>query len=124
MSRPATKKTYIAKLDDIVSRIVRSKGHCERCGCSSYEQLQCCHIYSRKNHSARWDFYNLMCLCAKCHTHFHDHPASLGDFVRTILKRDPDEIERKANEVKKWTLWDMQALYELLRTQFEAQVGQ
>lgn len=111
MSRPVTKKTMIAKLDEITSKIIRSKGVCERCGCRTYELLQCCHIYSRKNLAARWEPYNLMCLCATCHTHFHDHPASLGEFVSSVLGKDIDEVERKAKAVKKWTLIEMVELY-------------
>jgi hypothetical protein len=47
------------------SKIVRSRGHCERCG--GHERLQCAHIVRRTYSHTRTDTANAWCLCASCH---------------------------------------------------------
>ena len=81
------KSTIKNKLDTIVGKIVRARGKCERIGFGCERKsnvLQCCHINSRKYNLTRWDLDNLLCLCAVCHSHFHDHPLELGDFVKKV----------------------------------------
>lgn len=82
------------KCDILFSKLIRSVGHCERCGTT--EHLQCSHIMSRGYSWTRTMEDNAQSLCAKCHYHFTNNPiefskwvfATIGeakyDFVRAI----------------------------------------
>ena len=79
ISRTGLKK----KLDKLFSLKVRSVGKCERCGSTS--NLQCAHVYSRKNLSIRWDLENAVCLCLKDHLYWaHKEPIEFTEWVKGI----------------------------------------
>jgi hypothetical protein len=108
-----SKKGLTRKLDKLCSEIVRSKGYCEKCKLT--ETLQCCHIFSRKNRSVRWDLINLLSLCAKCHFWSHQNPVLFTEWVREHLgEYEYSVLKRRAGESKKWTIEEMQAWYVLL----------
>ena len=88
MSAKGAKK----KADDLFSRIIRSKGFCENCGNDDYSKLQCAHIISRRYSNTRVDFANALCLDAKCHLYFTDHPLEFASFVHS--KRSPAVLRR------------------------------
>lgn len=98
------------KADILFSRIIRSKGACERCG-ESNVQLQCAHWISRRYAWTRTYEDNAFCLCAKDHHYFTDHPTEFGkwaigmrseDTYQAVLERSqrrdkfdwPAELER------------------------------
>lgn len=115
--RKPTKSSLTRKLDEICSEIVRSRGYCVRCNSNKYEKLQCCHIYTRKWRSVRWDTLNLLCLCASCHAHFHDAPIELQEFARQYLgEPNYTKLKLRANTPKKWKLYEMEELYNGLKT--------
>jgi hypothetical protein len=64
------------ELDIVFSKLVRRRGHCERCGIR--DNLQCCHVMSRRHQQTRWDLDNAMCLCAGCHLWWHHNPIEAG----------------------------------------------
>lgn len=66
--------------DRLFSRIVRSRGACERCG--SREHLQCAHIISRRYLAVRWTEGNAVCLCRGCHMWGTHHPLEWERWVR------------------------------------------
>jgi DNA polymerase III alpha subunit len=68
-----------AKADRLFSQLIRSRGRCESCGSTSY--LQTAHVVSRRFSATRCDENNALCLCAKCHHHYTDHPVEWGRFV-------------------------------------------
>lgn len=107
-----TKHSLTVKLDKICSLIIRQRGKCECCGLEDYSKLQCCHIYTRKWKSVRWDFLNLLCLCASCHSKFHDKPIEFAEFVRDYLGEKYEILRERANTIKKWTLPGMVELFE------------
>ncbi len=113
-----TKSILTKKLDKICSDIVRIKGYCERCGPhihQEYSILQCAHIYSRTYRSTRWDFLNLLCLCAGCHFAAHKKPLEFSEWVRDYLGEIKyQELKQRANSIKKWQLWEMVEYYEAL----------
>jgi hypothetical protein len=74
-----TPKSVKASCDKLFSLNVRSLGYCKRCG--NTQTLQCCHIYSRKFGSIRFDYDNAICLCARCHRWGHDNPTEFSDWV-------------------------------------------
>lgn len=117
-----TKSSLCRKLDKIVSLIVRARGKCETCG--KKENLQCCHIFSRKFNNTRWDLDNLLCLCAGCHFMTHAEPLYFGEFVKRILGGEKYELlKEKHNQITKYTLEDLQVklsvLEALLKTEGE-----
>jgi hypothetical protein len=115
-----TKKYLTKKLDKITSRIIRSRGECERCMEQRYEKLQCCHIYSRVNRAVRWDFGNLFCLCASCHTYFHQHPLEFAEFTKLKLGvYRYGLLKDNANSIRKWTIEEMQELLRSYNEMFE-----
>jgi 5-methylcytosine-specific restriction endonuclease McrA len=104
------KKTLKNKLDKISGEIKRAIGRCQKCG--SYQQLQWCHVYSRKLLSVRWDLKNTFCLCTSCHSKFHDRPTELTEWVKKILGEDEYwALTRRANTPKNWTIEELQNLY-------------
>ena len=58
-------KALKKKCDVLWSKIIRSKGYCEKCGKS--ENLQAAHIFSRTYSQTRHDLDNGICLCSACH---------------------------------------------------------
>ncbi len=73
------------RLDRLFSQIVRGAGKCVKCGNVDYSKLQCAHIFSRSQLTVRWDFDNVLCLCAGCHFWAHKNPLLFSEFVRNYL---------------------------------------
>ena len=117
MARKVTKSGMKRKLDKLCSEIVRSRGFCARCRKDDYEKLQTAHIFSRTYNAVRYDIdCNLLCLCASCHWYFHKNPIIFGEWVRDHLGETRYALlKSRANSIKKWTVEEMQELYETLR---------
>lgn len=112
--RLPSRKTLVTACDELVSKIVRSKGKCENCGGNEY--LQPAHIYSRKNYSVRWYFENLLCFCARCHFWAHERPIEFGEFVLKHLGKERyDALKLKANAVQIWKNFELMDLREKLK---------
>lgn len=117
MPRKISKKGLIRKLDQEVSRIVRSRGSCARC--RKTDNLQTAHIFSRSLRSVRWDLDNVLALCPNCHINFaHKCPVLFTEFVREYLgKVRYLQLKIKAGMIKKWQIWELQDLLTVLKTQ-------
>lgn len=110
------KKPLISKLDREASRIVRSKGYCLKCGDTTYEKLNCCHINGRTLRATRWDFDNLLCLCSTCHSEFGFRPLHFADWCKGYLGEEKyDEVKRKGVAGKKWTVDELEELLKELK---------
>lgn len=105
-----TKSYYTHKLDDLLSKKIRSIERCERCGKKDY--LQCAHIISRKNRTLRWDMDNTLALCAGCHFWAHSDPLGFAEFVKTKFPIRYMRIMRLKDTTTKRTAKDLKALYE------------
>lgn len=81
-----TPRSVKANCDRLFSKLIRSKGKCERC--SGTDNLQCAHIYSRKFGSVRFDEDNALCLCAGCHRWGHDNPLGFAALVNNVKGSD------------------------------------
>jgi len=108
LSKTSLKK----KMDKLFAEKVREMGFCQRCGKTS--NLQCAHIYSRKNLSIRWDFENAVCLCAGCHLFWaHQEPVEFTNWVRDF--KALKYLEEKIANAKPMKLYDLQAIYKKLK---------
>ena len=107
------KKTIKRKLDKVVSEIVRSKGYCVKC--NKTMNLQCCHIFSRKNLSTRWDLDNLLCMDAGCHFWSHQNPVLFTEFVKEYLgSLRYEALKVRAKAIKKWSEDELISYYNVL----------
>jgi len=116
--RKTTKRSLTKKLDKEVSRIVRLRGVCARCGKGAEKvTLHCAHIFSRRNMSVRFDLDNCLPLCYACHFWWaHPNPILFTEFVKTYLgKFKYLALKRKATQIRKWNLEEMQELLEDLK---------
>jgi len=61
--------------DKLFSELKRgSRTNCQRCGKQADPKgLHCCHIFSRKYYSTRFDPENAVVLCFSCHSWFDTH---------------------------------------------------
>ncbi len=74
------------RADRAFSKLVRARGACERCGRTEF--LQCAHIVSRRYSSVRVDLSNALCLDARCHRYFTDHPVEWTEWLDRHIGRD------------------------------------
>ncbi len=89
------------KADVLFSKIIRAKGHCERCGKSS--DLQCSHVISRLYSATRTDTSNAQCLCAGCHRFFTNNPIEFTEWIySTIGKAEYERLWMKARVPRKF----------------------
>lgn len=75
-------------LDKRFSDYIRAKAkwRCERCRKKvEGRDAQCAHISSRRYLTTRWREENALCLCAKCHRFFHDHPQEFGIWLDDVF---------------------------------------
>ena len=122
MPRKPTKKSLTNKLDKLCSKIVRSRGSCERCGNDKYEVLQACHIFSGTYRSVRWDCrYNILCLCAGCHFWAHKNPVHFVEWLKPTMGRNYEELKDRASPTKNWKVHELEELHEQLKKEFEEQ---
>lgn len=94
------------KLDNLWSKVVRSKGECELCGRKPPEVvLHAHHIFSRRWYSTRWDIKNGVCLCTGDHLFkAHKDIQEFSDWVQDRYGLDYiDDLRRKAHETADFT---------------------
>lgn len=110
MAGKPKKKTLANKLDKAWSKAILSKGKCEVC--SENSNLNAHHIEGRRNMSLRWDIRNGCCLCSGCHVFrresAHQSPEWFHFWLEENRWEDLQYIMCKRNEIKKWTIEDMQ----------------
>ena len=110
LNQPRPVSWYKKRCDIEMSKLVREKGHCERCG--STENLQHHHIVGRRNLTLRYDIINGLCLCYRCHF-FQAHGGAL-EFIDWLDERFPSRMEylRTArNKRTKLTQQDYQRIF-------------
>ncbi len=98
------------RADRAFSKLIRARGQCEKCGRTEF--LQCAHIVSRRYSATRVDLENALCLCAKCHRYFTDHPIEWAQFVgATIGMKNYNRLKGKAEASGKFgkKFWESEA---------------
>ena len=120
------------KYDAVFSELVRERAgnQCEVCGVTdATNQIECAHIYGRRNVAVRWDGMNAVSLCHSHHRHFTENPLEfrlwlLNEYGEGHL----DILREKANRVRKWKEWEKGEMYahyraELKRLRAERMAG-
>lgn len=105
---------WIKKADKEMSLLVRSIGHCQRCG--STITLQHAHIVPRTNFTLRYSILNALCLCYGCHIMFA-HKDPLG-FTEWLDKKFPERmmyLRDRRNVITKRTIEDIQRIIENIK---------
>ena len=113
--RVASPKGAKKKADTLFSLIVRAHGSCENpdchavCACEDRPRrhdatcpLQCAHIISRRFSATRTDLRNAICLCARCHHYWTDHPYEWAELVDDVQGAGVyDDLRRDAEQITK-----------------------
>lgn len=90
------------KATKLHSRIVRSRGACEKCGERNFLLLQTAHIISRRYSATRTDETNAFCLCAACHRYYTDWPKEFSRFITDKIGTEKyEQLKAKAETVTK-----------------------
>jgi hypothetical protein len=115
------RKYWIKKLDKLVSDMVRNRDNwtCVRCN-KRYEPptnaLHCSHYFSRRFMGTRFDLNNLMALCYGCHRYVEGDKQ--GWYYAYMLKKlgqqNYDLLEYRARNVTRYSVFDLQMLYQEL----------
>lgn len=115
MAKKPKKSTVKNKLDKLIGDYFRNRS-CEAHGydidCS--EQIQWCHIKSRRYLSVRWDRDNAVSMCAAHHRYYTDNPTN---FTYFLLDEKPNKLYRldeKFKKVSPMRVNDMIELYDRL----------
>jgi hypothetical protein len=95
--RKGGKRPLIKRLDVLFSEIVRSRGHCEKCGRTT--ALQCAHVVTRANRRLRWDTRAAMCLCAGDHLWWHHYPLAAAEWFQTARPDDAKYVQQVQHEI-------------------------
>jgi hypothetical protein len=78
-------KIRITKEDRDFSNMIRERDGwmCQFCGRTKAQgwQIDCAHIYGRRDVMLRTDPDNALALCRRCHMEFTEHPAAFIEFV-------------------------------------------
>ena len=101
-----------------IAVLIKAGHKCEKCGCT----FGLCphHIFSRRNRSVRWNIDDGICLCNNCHTGDDYSAHRERKFTTVWIKNYIGEekyyaLDRKANQIKKWTQEEKKALVRKLR---------
>jgi hypothetical protein len=104
----------VTKLDKLFSEYVRllSGGYCKICGKKfKMSQLNCCHFFSRKNKTVRWNILIAVCGCVGCHFTIDQDPIKKYEFFRGLMsKKEFEELNRIAHLTIKDYPIDMEKL--------------
>lgn len=104
---------YTKKLDIAFSTLVRNKGRCERCGRT--ENLQLAHIIPRTNKTLRWDIFNAVCLCVRCHIWWaHKDPLAFTDWFVANYPQRAVYLEENRNKLVNRSVDDYQVLLDAI----------
>lgn len=119
--------TAVAKLDKVFSEFIRLRDskrfgfrafQCISCGkVKSYEQADCGHYYSRRKMSTRFDEDNCHAECRHCNRFSADHLIGYRDNLRKKIGEERfEELTRKANLTRKWSVWELEQLVTYYKT--------
>lgn len=118
--RGGMRKVRISTEDRLFSEFIRKRairisGGCQRCLSPKHDilkeddsifpawkQLQCSHLWGRRNRATRWDQDNCVGLCSGCHAYFTANPIEHQDWFREHLGEERfEQLQLRAQGVKK-----------------------
>ena len=109
------------KYDAVFSELVRERADyaCEYCGVTKEtRQIECCHIFGRRNVAVRWHGMNAVALCHHHHRHFTENPLAFNSWLESTLGRGHlDLLREKANTIRKWKQWEKDEMYAHYRSE-------
>lgn len=109
-----TKKSLVKLCDKEMSKLIRERGKCERCGGTG--KLDCAHVFGRRNRTLRWDVNNLMALCFQCHFWWHENPTESGGWFRNMWPVRYEYLIKHSNTLTKRTIKDYKELLKTIRS--------
>ena len=118
--KPLTKGKLSKKLDEAWSLAVKKRAgyKCEVCGIGESGHLNSHHIVGRRNRRVRWDVRDGVCLCVKHHRFgiesAHEDPLWFREWLEDKRWEDYAYLYTIKNQIKKWTLEDMEKQLEEL----------
>ena len=118
--KPLTKGKLSKKLDEAWSLSVKKRAgyKCEVCGIGESGHLNSHHIVGRRNRRVRWDVRDGVCLCVKHHRFgiesAHEDPLWFREWLEENRWEDYAYLYTVKNQIKKWTLEDMEKQLEEL----------
>lgn len=98
-----------------MSKLITSKGKCERCGKIDGE-FDNAHVIGRRNLALRWDILNLLCLCRGCHQWGHANPEK---FILWFSAKFPERwlyLEAVRNNLARWRQDDYELMLENMKS--------
>ena len=119
--KPLTKGKLSKKLDEAWSLAVKKRAgyKCEVCGIGESGHLNSHHIVGRRNRRVRWDVRDGVCLCVKHHRFgiesAHEDPLWFREWLEDKRWEDYAYLYTIKNQIKKWTLEDMEKQLEELK---------
>ena len=115
-SQAVKKKSLDIYWSELIKHI--AGGACEYCGEQKF--LNSHHVFSRSNHSIRWDENNGVCLCAKHHVlgnwSAHKSPLEFAEWL--IEKRGKEwyeELKSKSKEVVQDSKLEQREVFEKIK---------
>lgn len=115
MNRSRKSKDIRRENDDLVRRIVRRRGFCERCGKrlakvkGEGELGEVDHVFGKDTDGLRWLFENLMYLCTRCHRlikHSNAGRNTENEFREWFVNKFPERYEIIKNYVYRVNIID------------------
>ena len=124
MKSPKKKKPSISslkkKVDLVFKKFIRLRdGKCLRCGTT--QALHASHtIPVSHGNRLRYDEENVITLCFHCHkAWWHAYPTESGKWFKKTFPKKHKYIERVKNERKKFTIEELQELYDHYKEEVE-----
>lgn len=104
-----TKSTISKELDKLWSLIVKQRDGFQCVVCGKDNTVAAHHIFSRKNHSTRWDIDNGVSLCFYHHMRWaHVEYEQFRDFiVGRIGKKMFETLKAQSARIEKYTIADL-----------------
>lgn len=111
------KSKVTKECDKLWSLIVRQRdGKCLYPGCDK-PNLNAHHIFSRRNHSVRWDVMNGVAVCTGHHLFWaHTCYEEFRDAViEKMGKREFENLKERSGLVQKWTIAELMTIRDQLK---------
>jgi len=120
------------KVDKLFSHAIRERDNwtCQRC--QKYfpegigrKHIHCSHIFSRRHRATRWEPYNAVAHCFKCHEYLGGNPVIFNAWAREYWgDYIVDMLDEKHNNILKITKKDKADHYKYLKLEYARLVNE